>query len=241
MQYSCPVIDMAARSSQDQNATAGGDSKWCASWGSLISDGARALVNLMPNPFKGNQVLNELATDPFGGNPRERLVQLAQITANFLRLHSDAGDLKWDHTNVAIQVLQGVTNGTLDEHIPRMEPFALYAGSDSMLCMFTKTQSKTWQQNWAESKELWERHVSKAHFSVVASAMVKQIWAGLETIVRHNDSSRGNPKTFSEQLVFISAMNEKTYLKDQTFRDVKDQLESYPIGTVTIFGPQSSG
>ena len=230
MQYSCPVIDMAARSSQDQDATAGGNSQWYASWGSLISDGARALVDLMPESFKGHQVLNQLATDPWRGDPKERWVDLAQVTASLLSVNSEKGNLKWDHTNVAIKLLQGVGAGTLDKFIPRMEPCVLYGGSDSTLCMFTKTQTQTWQQMWAGSKALWERHVSKAHFSVEACAMIKQIWAGLENIVRHNDSSRGNPEQFAEQLVFISAMNEKTYEKDSTFRDVKDQLESYPIG-----------
>ena len=140
---------MAARSSQDQDATARGNSKWHASWGSLISEGARALVNLMPDSRQGNQVLNDLATDPWRGNPKDKLVELAQVTAGFLKVHSAAGDLKWDHTKVVVNVLEGVSTGTLDRFIPRMEPFVLYGGSDSTLCMFTKAQVRTWDQMWA--------------------------------------------------------------------------------------------
>ena len=57
---------MAASSSQDPSAAAGGNSKWYASWTSLISEGARALVNLMPLPHQGHQMLNQLNTE--GGN-----------------------------------------------------------------------------------------------------------------------------------------------------------------------------
>ena len=237
MHHSCLVIDMAARSSQDQDATAGGNSKWYASWGSLISEGARALVNLMPDSFAGNQVLNNLAADPWRGDPKSKLVDLAHTTAAFLKVHSSTGNLKWDYTNVAIKVLEDVGTGSLDEFIPRMEPFNLYGGSDSTLSMYTGKQTRTWQQMWAESRQLWERHVRQAFFSVVDCGTIRQIHAGLEAVVRDHDSSRGNPSVFSEQLILISAMNEKTYEKDATFRDVKNQLESYPIGTVVIFGP----
>ena len=237
MHYSCLVIDMAARSSQDQNATAGGNSIWCSSWGALISEGARALANLMPDAFTNNQVLNTLATDPWRGDPNSKLVDLAQATAALLKKNSEQGNLKWDYTNVAIKVLEDVGTGSLDEFIPRMEPFHLYGGSDSTLSLHTGKQTRTWQQMWEESSQLWERHVRKAFFSVVDCGVIKQIHAGLEAVVRDHDSSRGNPEVFSEQLILISAMNEKTYEKDSTFRDVKQQLELYPIGTVVIFGP----
>ena len=95
--------------------------------------------------------------------------------------------------------------------------------------MFTKGQWLPWKQHWAGSKELWERHICKAHFSVVPSAEVKQIWAGLEHTVRHNDSNRGNPERFDEQILFLSCMNEKKYLRDKNFQDVRDELESFPI------------
>ena len=187
---------MASRSSQDQGATEGGNSKWYASWGALISDGARALVDLMPEPFKGHQVLNQLATDPWRGDPKNRLVDLAQVTAVLLKQHSDTGNLKWNHIDVAIQILQGTNAGTIDNFIPRMEPFVLYGGSDSTLCMYTKGNGRPWPEHWAESKALWDRHVSKAHFSVQACAMIKQIWAGLESTERHNDG--GNPNSLRQ-------------------------------------------
>ena len=80
---------MAARSSKDQIATEGGDSQWYASWDALISEGARALASLMPEPHKGHQVLNDLATDPWRGDSKSRLVDLAQVTAVLLKQNSD--------------------------------------------------------------------------------------------------------------------------------------------------------
>ena len=176
---------MTARSSQDQSATDGGNSKWCASWGSLISNGARALVDLMPESFKFNQVLNELAADPKTSDPKQKLVDLAQVTGSILKRNADEGNLKWNHTNMAIRVLDGIGAGSLDSYLPRLEPCVVFGGSDSVLCMYTKGQWLPWKQHWAGSKELWERHISNAHFSVVPSAEVKQIWAGLEHTVRH--------------------------------------------------------
>ena len=236
MHCSC-FIDMAARSSQDQSATAGGNSKWSASWGSLISEGARALVNLMPDPFTGNQVLNVLAADPWRGDPKSKLVDLAQTTAALLRKHSDTGNLLWDYTNVAIKVLEDVGNGSLDEFIPRMEPFNLYGGSDSTLSLHSGKQTRTWQQMWEESSQLWERHVRGAHFNVVDTGKIKQIHAGLEAMVRNHDSSMGNLSIFTEQALLISAMNEKTNAQEWTFEEVKLKLEEFPVGTVVIFGP----
>ena len=226
---------MTARSSQDPSATDGGNSKWYASWGALISEGARALASLMPEPHKGHQVLNDLATDPWRGDSKSRLVDLAQVTAVLLKQNSDGGNLKWSQIKVALQILQSTADGSIDDFMPRMEPFALYGGSDSTLCMYTKGEGRPWADHWAESKTLWDRHISQAHFCVTPSAKVNQIWAGLENVVRHKHG--GNPETFAEQLVFISAMNEKTYEKDAVFKDVREELERYPIGSVIIFGP----
>ena len=80
----------------------------------------------MPDSFTGNQVLNNLAADPWRGDPKSKLVDLAHTTAAFLKVHSSTGNLKWDYTNVAIKVLEDVGTGSLDEFIPRMEPFNLY-------------------------------------------------------------------------------------------------------------------
>ena len=191
---------MTARPSQDPSATDGGNSKWYASWGALISEGARALASLMPEPHMGHQVLNDLATDPWRGDSKSRLVDLAQVTAVLLKQNSDGGNLKWSQINVALQILQSTADGSIDDFMPRMEPFALYGGSDSTLCMYTKGEGRPWADHWAESKTLWDRHISQAHFCVTPSAKVNQIWAGLENVVRHKHG--GNPETFAEQLVF---------------------------------------
>ena len=167
MHLACLVNMTAQSSNMDQNATAGGNSKWSSSWGSFISEGARALVNLMPDPFAGNQVLNALAADPWGGDPKSKVVELAHTTAALLRKHSEKGDLKWAYTDVAIRVLEDAGNGSLDEFIPRMEAFTLYGASDSILSMYTGKQTRKWQQMWEESRQLWGRHVREAHFSVV--------------------------------------------------------------------------
>ena len=228
---------MTARSSQDQNATDRGNSQWCASWGSLISNGARALVDLMPEPFKFNQVLNVLATESATSNPKEKLIELAKITGSILKTNSDQGNLRWNHVTLVHHVLDGIGDGSLDRYIPRLAPCNVYGGSDSVLCMYTKSEKLPFQQHWAGSKALWERHISNARFSVNPSSEIHQIWGGLDHTIRHGDSNRGNPKLFDEQILLFSCMNEKKWTRDNNFMAVKDALEPYPVGSVAILGP----
>ena len=149
---------MTARSSQDPSiyeasaATDGGNLKWFASWGALISEGARALASLMPEPHKGHQVLNDLATDPWRGDSNSRLVDLAQVTAVLLKQNSDEGNLKWRHIDVAIEVLKGTADGSINDFMPRMDHFTLFAGSDSTLCMYTKGTGRPWDDHWTKLK-----------------------------------------------------------------------------------------
>ena len=181
---------MAASSSQNPSATDGGNSKWFASWGALISEGARALASLMPEPHNGHQVLNNLAADPWGGDSNSRLADLARVTAKLLKQNSDEGNLKWRHIDAAIDVLNGTADGSLNNFMPRMNQFDLFAGSDSMLCMYTKGEGRPWNDHWKESKQLWDRHIKEAHFAVTPTAMVQQIWAGLETVIRHKHTGQ---------------------------------------------------
>ena len=224
---------MAASSSQNPSATGGGNSKWFASWSALISEGARALASLMPEPHHGHQLLNNLAAE--GGDSNSKLATLCKTTAKLLQHHSAEGSLKWRHLEIVTNVLNGTAEGSINEYMPRVEPFDLFVGSDSVLTMYTKGAGRPFDDHWKESKKLWERHIKEAHFAVTPTAVVQQIWAGLETVVRHKHG--GNPETFAEQLVFISCMNEKTHEKDAMFKGVRDDLESYPIGSVIILGP----
>ena len=98
-------------------------------------------MDLMPEPFKFNQVLNVLATEP-ASSPRERLIELAKITGSILKSNSDQGNLRWNHVTLVHHVLDGIGNGSLDRYLPRLGPCNVYGGSDSVLCMYTKGQ---WQ------------------------------------------------------------------------------------------------
>ena len=62
---------MAASSSLDPHGARRGNTKWYASWTSLITEGARALVNLMPLPHQGHKVLLEINAE--GGDPNTKL------------------------------------------------------------------------------------------------------------------------------------------------------------------------
>ena len=228
---------MAASSSQNPSAPVGGNSKWYVSWSSLISEGARALASLMPLPHQGHQLLNNMRTE--GGDSRIKLETLCKTTATLLRQHSAEGNLKWRHVGTAENILNMALEGPICKFMPRTEPFRVFTGSDSTLSMFTKGQGRPFESHWAENKKFWERHVKEAHFAVTPTAVIQQIWGGLETRVRHHPQATvgGNPETFADQLVLISCMNEKTHEKDETFRAVRNELEDYPIGSVIILGP----
>ena len=164
---------------------------------SLISEGLRALVNLMPDSFAGNLMANTLLSAPSGGHPKSKLSEVARATACLLRIHSEKGDLRWGYTHIAIKVLEDVGDGSLDGFVPRMDAFNLYGASDSILSMYTKSQTRTWQQMWDDSRQLWGQHVREARFCVVNNGKISQIHAGLEAVLRdHEAISRGNPSSF---------------------------------------------
>ena len=57
---------MAAQgSAKGQIASEGGNSMVRAKWHGVISDGLRALINLTPNAYEGNQILNLFLADPW--------------------------------------------------------------------------------------------------------------------------------------------------------------------------------
>ena len=162
---------MAASSSQNPGATIGGNSKWYASWSSLISEGARALASLMPLPHQGHQVLNSLKTE--GGDSSTKLDTLCKTTAKLLRQHSAEGNLSWKHVKTAENVLNMAAEGPICRFMPRTEPFRLFTGSDSTLSMFTKGQGRPFETHWRENKRFWERHVKEAHFAVTPTAVIQ--------------------------------------------------------------------
>ena len=155
---------MAASSSQNPSAADGGNSKWYASWSTLISEGARALASLMPQPYKGHQLLNNLTAE--GGDSSTKFATLCKTTAKLLQQHSAEGNLKWRHVGIAENVLNRAAEGSINKYMPRMEPFDLFAGSDSTLSMYTKGNGRPFDTHWKENKKLWERHVKEAHFAV---------------------------------------------------------------------------
>ena len=108
---------MAASSSQNPSATDGGNSKWYASWSTLISEGARALASLMPEPHHGHQLLNHLAAE--GGDSNSKLATLCKTTAKLLQQHSAEGNLKWRHLEVVTNVLDRTAEGSINDFMRR--------------------------------------------------------------------------------------------------------------------------
>ena len=83
---------MAAQgSAMGQFATEGGNSMWRSKWSSVINAGLRALVNLMPGAYEGNQVLNVLAADPW---TKDDLNTTCSYTAATLRKMEGEGHIK---------------------------------------------------------------------------------------------------------------------------------------------------
>ena len=80
------------------------------------------MVDLMPESFKFNQVLNVLATESATSNPKTKLIELAKITGSILKSNSDQGNLRWNHVTLVHHVLDGIGNGSLDRYLPRLGP-----------------------------------------------------------------------------------------------------------------------
>ena len=201
------VADMAAQSStMGQDATAGGNSKWRKQWISIISDGLRALVNLTPGAFEGNQYVNTLLTDPWSCDD---LGTIASFTAALLRKNENEGHIRWNYTKAVATILEGSKSGTLSGFTPDLSPLKLFGTSDSTLTMYTKTVTRSWETMWSENRQIWARHVSEAHFTVNDNAKIVAIYKALEALLSAKDANRGNPATFSDQVVFVTSMNEK--------------------------------
>ncbi len=182
-------VDMAAQgSAMGQVATEGGNSKWRTKWISIISDGLRALVNLTPGTFEGNQCINHLLTDPWS---MDDLDAIASFTAGLLRKNESEGNLKWNYTKAVVNVLEGTRAGTLSNFIPEMSPLKLYCTSDSTLTMFTKSVTRSWETMWNENRQIWARYIAEAHFSVIDAAKITAINKGLEALLNAKEPNRG--------------------------------------------------
>ena len=59
-----------------------------AKWHGVISDGLRALLNLTPNAYEGNQILNVILTDNWTKND---LDTICAFTAKTLRKNESEG------------------------------------------------------------------------------------------------------------------------------------------------------
>ena len=78
---------------------------------------------------------------------------------------------------------------------------------------------------WNENRQIWARHIAEAHFSVIDAAKITAINKGLEALLNAKEPNRGNPMSFSDQIVFMSSMNEKKPNLDWTFEEVRGDLE----------------
>ena len=94
---------------------AGGDSLRQSPWDTLIYQGLRALVNLMPGAYQINQNLNQMELQ---FNRRE----LFEFTASYLRKVQTEGHIKWNDLNACISMLGATHSPDLDRFIPDVAP-----------------------------------------------------------------------------------------------------------------------
>ncbi len=207
---------------------------WRSKWSSVINAGLRALVNLMPGDYEGNQVLNVLAADPW---TKDDLNTTCSYTAATLRKMEGEGHIKWKHLQAIAVVLENTKTGSLSRFIPEATPLKVYTASDSVLTMYNKVVTRSWETMWNECRQIWSKHISQAHFSVNDGAMITGICEGLLNMLSQVEPNRGNPISFSDQITLISTMNEKRGGAEDTFAKVRDELEKFAVGTVIILGP----
>ena len=74
-----------------------------AKWHGMISDGLRSLLNLMPNAYEGNQIMNVILADPWTKND---LDTMCAFTAKTLRKNESEGHFKWNYTDAVCNVLE---------------------------------------------------------------------------------------------------------------------------------------
>ena len=158
-------------------------------WQGVITDGLRSLLNLMPNAYEGNQIMNVITADPWSNE----LDTTCAFAAKTLRKNESEGHIKWNYVDAVCRVLEDSKMGTLDQFIPEVTPLKIYGTSDSTLTLFNKTITRSWETMWNEYPQIWSRHVSQAHFSVKGGAMITGIYQGLVDLLARVEPNRGNP------------------------------------------------
>ena len=144
-----------------------------AKWHGVISDGLRALLNLTPNAYEGNQIMNVILTDNWTNNDLDTICAFAAKT---LRKNESEGHFKWNYTEAVCNVLEDSKMGTLDHFIPEVTPLKVYGTSDSTLTLYTKSIPRSWETMWNEYRQIWSRHIAQAHFSVKDGAKIVEIY-----------------------------------------------------------------
>ena len=145
-------------------------------WNGVITDGLRALVNLMPGAYEGNQILNVLLADPW---TKDDLNTMCAFTAKTLRKMESEGHIKWNYMDAVCNVLEISKMGTLGQFIPEVTPLKIYGASDSTLTMHNQVITRSWETMWNECRQIWSKQISQAHFSVKDGALVAGIYQGL--------------------------------------------------------------
>ena len=163
---------------------------WRTKWNSVITDGLRALVNLMPGAYEGNQILNVLLADPW---TKDDLNTMCAYTAKTLRKMESEGHIKWNYMAAINVVLENTKTGTLSQFIPEATPLKIYGASNSTLTLYNKAISRSWETMWNESCQIWARQISQAHFSVKDGALITEIYEGLMDMLSRVEPNKGKP------------------------------------------------
>ena len=194
---------------------------WRTKWHGVISDGLRSLLNLMPNAYEGNQIINVMLADPW---TKDDLNTMCAFAAKTLRKMESEGHIKWNYMDAVCNVLENTKMGTLGQFIPEVTLLKIYGTSDSTLTLYNKSITRSWETMWNEYRQIWSRHISHTQFSVKDGAMIAGIYQGLIDMLDRVEPNRGNPGSLSDQIVFISSMNEKKANLEETFTKVRDEL-----------------
>ncbi len=147
-------------------------------WNSLVYSGLRAAVNLMPDSYQFNQVLNSMTL-------KDDMDELCGFASAFFRKVQSEGHIKWRYLDAVIEVLANTRAGSLDRFVPDVAPKQNYTASDSVLTLFNSWSgpTRTWETMWDENKQIWAKHISESHFAVRDSATITEICAGLQSIL----------------------------------------------------------
>ena len=184
---------MASASTATQNVlgqvAAGGDSLRQSQWNSLVYSGLRAAVNLMPDSYQFNQVLNSMTL-------KDDMDELCGFASAFFRKVQSEGHIKWRYLDAVIEVLANTRAGSLDRFVPDVAPKQNYTASDSVLTLFNSWSgpTRTWETMWDENKQIWAKHISESHFAVRDSATITEILRGLTIDFVTTCVSRGRPQ-----------------------------------------------